>query len=148
MLELTESPGLVAASGTVEVALLDAAWRRFRREAHRLMLLEMALTVVGVGILVVVAICGIVEMTHAAVLAGAVAVPLGLALAVSIALTLLGLAARARMSHDLVTHDLFRCESARRHATERARAGETAHPYRSPSSAFPTCARCHFVLTP
>lgn len=148
MLEPIESPGLVAAPGTVEVALLDAAWRRCRREAHRLMLLEMVLTVLGVGILVVVAISGIVEMTHAAVIAGALALPLGLALSVSIALTLLGLAARTRMSHELVTHDLFRCEAARRHAAERARQGEGTHPYRSPSSGFPTCTTCHFVLRP
>ena len=134
MLEPTEAPVLVAAS--------------YQREAHRLMLLEMVLTALGVGILVVVAVCGIAEMTHAAVIAGAVALPLGLALSVSIALTLLGLAARARTSHDLVTHELFRCESARRHAAERARAAEGTHPYRSPSSAFPTCTRCHFVLTP
>jgi hypothetical protein len=135
-------------SQTVEFARLDAAWRRCRREAHRLMLIELALTVVGVGTLVVVAICGIVEMTHAAVIAGAVALPLGLALAVTIALTLLGLAARARMSHEIVTLDLVRCEHARRCAAERVRAGADTHPYRMPSSAFPTCTTCHFVLRP
>ena len=141
-------PNQAAASGTVEVARLDAAWRRCRREAHRLMLIEMALTVIGVGTLVIVAVCGIVQITHAAVIAGAVALPLGLALAVTIALTLLGLAARARMSHELVTLDLFRCECARRCAAQRARAGEGTHPYRAPSSAFPTCTTCHFVLRP
>jgi hypothetical protein len=133
---------------TEELARLDAAWRRCQREAHRLMLVEMALTVMGVGTLVVVALCGIIEMTHAAVVAGALALPLGLALAVTIALTLLGLAARARMSHELVTHDLFRCESARRNAAQRAQAGEGMHPYRAPSSAFPRCTTCHFVLMP
>jgi hypothetical protein len=140
MHEPTETYGAAA----VELALLDAAWRRCRREAHRLMLIELALTVVGVGVLVVVALCGIVAITHTAVVAGALGLPLGLALAVTLALMILGLAARARMSHELVAHDLFRCECARRGAAERARGAAVAHPYRAPpsSSSPSSCTSC------
>lgn len=129
-----------------DLAALDAVWRRCQREVRRLTIIETALTIVGVAVLVVVALCGIVAITHTAVATGAVALPLGLGLAVTIALALLGLAARARMSHELVTHDLFRCECARRTAATLLREKQSDHPYRVPAhrTSAATCTTCVF----
>lgn len=134
---------------TSSLRSLDAQWRRCRRDARSLVFLEVAQTALAVGILVVVALCGIVSITHSAVASGALALPLGLGLAVSIALVLLGLAFRVRMSHEMVSQELFRLDCARRSAAERERlrkAAEAEGPYRSAASpvAPSICTRCLF----
>jgi hypothetical protein len=131
---------------TPDLRMLDAEWRRCRRDARTLTVLEVVQTALGVGILVVVAMCGIVAITHAAVVAGAVALPLGLALAVSIALLLLGLAFRIRVSHALLSQDLFRLDCARRSAAEQESASRAATgPYRRSAADAPgVCTRCLF----
>lgn len=128
---------------------LEAQWRRCRRDARSLAFLEMAQTALAVGILVFVALCGIVAITHSAVASGALALPLGLGLAVSVALVLLGLSFRVRMSHEIVSHELYRLDCARRTAAERERlrqAAEAEGPYRSaaPADMPATCTRCVF----
>jgi hypothetical protein len=124
---------------------LDAEWYRCRTEAKNLMTVELVLSSLAVGVLVIVALCGIVTISHDALASGDVALPLGLALAVSVALVLLGLAARTRMSHERSRRDLFRLECARRIAAERAMQGASFHPYRMASATAPACTFCVFV---
>jgi hypothetical protein len=104
---------------------------------------ELGLTTLAVGVLVVVALCGVVAITPTAVASGAVALPLGLGLAMTIALVLFGLAFRARMSQEVASHELFRLECARNSAAERERLGDS--PYRAaPVPAGILCTRCLF----
>jgi hypothetical protein len=124
---------------------LDAAWRRCRREARGLLLLELAETSLAVGILVVVALCGIVAITHARVSSGELGLPLCLGLAVTIALSILGFAFRVRMSHELLSQEIFRLDCARRTAAELARLADSAHPYRGPAAS--TGARCMLCIS-
>jgi len=122
---------------------LDAEWCRCQRTLRTQLVAELVQAELAVGVLVVVALCGIFAITHTAVASGAVAVPLGLGLAVTLALVLHGLAWRARMSYELSRHRLFRLECARRNAAERAKRGDAFHPYRTgPLSTGPTCAYC------
>jgi hypothetical protein len=124
---------------------LDAQWRRCRRYARSLAILEAVQAGLAIGVLVVVALCGIVAITHVAVATGAVALPLGLGLAVSLALALFGLALRARASHEIVRQEMFRLDCARRGARERERA-TPAGPYRTGASlgdvSPASCTRC------
>ncbi|MDB5212109.1 MAG: hypothetical protein JWO86_36 [Myxococcaceae bacterium] len=122
---------------------LELKWHRCQREARSLVLLELAQTALSVGILIIVALCGIVAITDTAVRAGAVALPLGLGLAVTISLTLLGLAFRTRMSLERSTRELFKLECALRTAAELRKVD--AHPYRERApSAGPLCTVCLF----
>lgn len=129
-------------------AALDAEWRCRRRKARGLTLLELAETSLAVGILVIVALCGIVALTHTAVASGEVALPLGLGLAVTIALSILGLAFRVRMGHETLSQEIFKLDCARRAAAELARLRVSAsHPYRAPApSAAPAVPRCFLCL--
>src|SRR6476659_6246194 len=95
---------------------LELKWHRRQREVRSLFLLELAQAALAVGILVTVALCGIVAITDTAVASGAVALPLGLGLAETIGLTLLGLAFRTRMSLERSTRELFKVECALRTA--------------------------------
>lgn len=129
---------------------LDAQWQRCRRDARSLTILEVVQTAMAVGILIVVALCGIVAITHSAMETGAVALPLGLGLAVTIALVLFGLAFRVRMSHEVVSQDLYRLDCARRTEAERERLRRAAGPYRTagPSAGVAICTRCSFDPMP
>jgi hypothetical protein len=130
-----------------DTAVLDADWKRCRRDARHLMALEVVLIVAGVGVLVVVALCGIVAIAHEAIMTGALAVPLGLGLAVTLALVLLGLSARARVAHEVLTQNIVSLDYARRIARERANVDPSAQPYRSPPppvSVFTPCPYCVF----
>src|SRR4051812_15484320 len=84
-------------------AALDAEWRRCTRDARALTILELAETSLAVGILVVVALCGIVAITHTALESGELGLPLGLGLAVTIGLSIFGFAFRVRMRHELLS---------------------------------------------
>lgn len=143
MLEDTASLEELELDRDLELATLDAAWHRCRREARTLAVLELAQTSLAIAVLVVVALCGIVAITRTAVATGAVALPLGLGLALTIALTLFGLAFRVRMSHDVVSQDIFKLECARHTARERAKLEGSAHPYRvSVPAPGVLCTRC------
>lgn len=134
-------------TGGLDPAVLDAQWRRCRREAQSLTMLELALMVLAVVVLVVVALCGIVAITHTAVASGALALPLGLGLAVTIALALLGLAFRVRISHEISSHELFRLDCARHSARERAKLGDSPYRVSLPWGAS-VCTRCLFEEAP
>lgn len=118
---------------------LDVEWHRCRRQAHHLILIETAQSVLAIGVLVIVALCGIVAITHTAVMTGAVALPLGLGLALSISLLLLGLAFRARLDREMLSQHIVRLECARRSARR-----DAAQPYRTAAVAEATCTYCLF----
>jgi hypothetical protein len=123
-----------------EPAALDAEWHRCRRQAHHLIILETAHSVLAIGVLLVVALCGIVAITHTAVMTGAVALPLGLGLALTISLLLLGLAFRARLSREILSQHIVRLECARRNARR-----DSPQPYRTAAPvAEATCTYCLF----
>lgn len=110
-------------------------------------MLETVHAVLAVGILLVVALFGIVAVTRISVAVGSVGLPLGLGLAVTVALVLLGVALRVRMSYELASQDLFRLDCARRSAAEREKARGEAGPYRTAPLAPvapSTCVRCLF----
>jgi hypothetical protein len=122
---------------------LDAEWRRCRREARSLTLLELAETSLALGILIVVALCGIVAITHDAVATGELGLPLALGLAVTVALSILGFAFRLRMSRERLAEEIFRLNCARRTAAEIARRKREPHPYRQSGAPSTTC--CGFT---
>lgn len=120
--------------------------RRCRRQTRTLLIVELVQTELAFAILVIVALCGIVAVTHDAVASGDVALPLGLGLAVTVALGLHVLAYRARMGHDASSKQLYQLECARRSAAAQAREGEAPHPYRSSAGcSVPRCAYCLLV---
>ena len=131
-------------------AALDAEWRRRRRAARGLTLLELAETTFAIGILVIVALCGIVAITQSAVAANEVGLPLGLGLSVTIALSILGFAFHVRMSHEVLSQEIFRLDCARRTAADLARLRASSHPYRVPAasaaSSGPRCSLCLAAL--
>jgi hypothetical protein len=134
---------------THDAAALDADWHRCRRDARQLMGLELALVISGVGVLVIVALCGIVAIAHITIMTGALGIPLGLGLAVTLALVLLGLSARARVGHELLIDNLKNLDCARRIAEERATFGDSPQPYRTPARSpsgggFTPCPYCVF----
>lgn len=121
-------------------AVLDAEWHRCRRRAHHLLMLETAQSMLAIGVLLVVALCGIVAITHTAVMTGAVALPLGLGLALTISMLLLGLAFRARLSREILSQRIVRLECARRNARR-----DAPQPYRTAAPvAEATCTYCLF----
>src|SRR3954464_15224677 len=122
-------PQSIVESPEPDPAALDAAWRRKRQSAHGLVVLELAETSLAVGILVVVALCGIVAITHTAVESGELGLPLGLRLAVPIALSIFGFAFRVRMSHEALSQEIYRLDCARRSPAGLARQ-RVSHPYR------------------
>jgi len=122
---------------------LEASFWRCRRQVKMLLVLELVQAELAIGILMVVALCGIVAITHTAVASGAVALPLGLGLAATLSLVFHGLAWRARMSHEQAREELVRLACARRRAAERARYRDGAHPYRAGTfSPDLACAYC------
>lgn len=130
-------------SSLSDAAALDAEWRRCQREARSLTVLELAETALAVGILVIVALCGIVAITHSTVASAQPSLPLGLGLAVTIALSIFGFAFRERVRHELLNQEMFRLDCARRAAAEVARQ-QVLHPYRSAAAtpAHPRCTLC------
>jgi hypothetical protein len=136
---MVESTSVVEPS-VPDPAALDAEWRRCRNEAHSLTILELAEISLAVGILVVVALCGIAALTQTGVASGALGLPLGLGLAVTVALSILGFAFRVRMSHEVLSQQIFRLDCARRTAAELASLRSSPHPYRA--SARSSGSRC------
>jgi hypothetical protein len=104
-----------------------------RRDASRLLALECIQSAVGVGLLVVVAVRGIVMQRTANVSTGlAIAVGVELLLAVVAGIVLLGLGFRARMGRELILVDIARLDAAARSAAREELAGPT-YPYRTPT---------------